>query len=179
MKFGNMLPVAAATLLGLSLPAVAQTVAAGGLTVGAVVYGPEGSEVGKIEKIDGEIVVINTGTHSAALGSDSFAKGPNGPVIGYTKAKLDEVVEAANQQGKAKLDAALTAGGALRSADGKPLGAVQTLNPDGTVVVKDGTKSFSLDRNLFALDNQGLTLRITAQQLAEAMAKSGSSSGGK
>lgn len=172
MKSRKLVAAVIGTLLGLSAPALAQSVTAAGLKVGAVVYGPEGNEVGKIERIDGEIVTVNTGTHTAALASGSFGKGAKGPVIGYTRAKLEEVVDAASQQAKAKLDAALTVGSALRSADGKALGAVEALNADGSVLIKGTDRSFSLNRDLFAADDQGLMLRITAQQLADAMAKS-------
>ena len=117
MKFRNMVAITAGAVLALSAPALAQTVAAAGLKVGSVVYSPDGSEVGKVERIDGEMVTLNTGTHSATLGSASFSKGPKGPAIGVTKQKLNETIETAQSQDKAKLDAALVAGATVRSSD--------------------------------------------------------------
>lgn len=60
----------------------------------------------------------------------------------------------------------------MRSSDGKPVGAVEKINPDGAVVLKDATRSFALPRDLFTVDAAGPVLRVTAQQLADAIAKS-------
>ena len=171
MHIKNVVAIAAGTLLGLSAPAWAQNVAAAGLKVGATVYSPDGSEVAKVEKIDGETVTINTGTNTVALGSDSFVKGPKGPAIGLTKPKLDEAIETARKEENAKLDAALVAGAAVQSADGKAVGSIQSVKSDGSVVIKGETQSFALPRDHFTADESGVKLRLTAQQLAEAMAK--------
>ena len=125
-----------------------------------------------MERIDGEIVTINTGKNAAALNGASFAKGTNGPVIGYTKAQLDEAIDAANQQAKAKLDAALVAGSALRGADGVGVGTIKTVNEDGTIVIEGSSQTFLLNRDLFSADDQGPVLRSSSQQLQEALAKS-------
>lgn len=172
MKFKYALTAAAFGLSGLIAPAQAQSVAAAGLKTGIMVYGPQGGEVGSIERIDGEVVVVNTGTHSAPLGSASFAKGEKGPVIGFTKAQLDAAIEAANQQAKAKLDATLVAGSALRSRDGVAVGTIKEVGEDGSVVIDGTDKTFSLKRELFGTDDQGLILLITAQQLADALGQS-------
>ncbi len=171
MKFRNAVVMGVMALAGLSVSAQAQSIAAAGVSVGVTVYGPQGNEVGKVERIDGDIVTINTGKNAAALNGASFAKGANGPVIGYTKAQLDEAIEAANQQAKAKLDAALVAGNALRGADGVSVGTIKTVNEDGTIVIDGSSQTFSLNRDLFSADDQGPVLRITSQQLQDALAK--------
>lgn len=172
MKFTKAVAIGAMALAGFSISAQAQSIAAAGVSVGVTVYGPQGNEVGKVERIDGDIVTINTGKNAAALNGASFAKGMNGPVIGYTKAQLDEAIEAANQQAKAKLDAVLVAGNALRGADGVGVGTIKTINDDGTIVIDGSSQTFSLNRDLFSADDQGPVLRISSQQLQEALAKS-------
>jgi hypothetical protein len=167
-----MKTVAAATILlaTTSGAAWAQSIAQAGVTVGATVFGPQGNEVGKVERIDGEVVTVNTGKNAAALGGNSFVKGPNGPVIGFTKAQLDDAVEAAAKQAQAKLEAALVAGAALRTSDGIDAGVIKSLNDDGSVVIEQPTRSFALQRDLFTTDDKGLVLRITALQLNNALA---------
>ncbi|WP_374528260.1 hypothetical protein [Novosphingobium sp.] len=172
MKLAKFAAIAGLALTGIAVPVAAQSVAEAGVTVGAMVYGPQGNEVGKVEKIDGEVVVVNTGAHSAALSGASFVKGPKGPVIGYTKAQLDDAIEGANQQAKAKLDAALVAGSALRTSDGVAVGTIKALNEDGSVVIEGTNQTFSLGRELFGTDDKGLILLITSQQLTEALSKS-------
>lgn len=153
-------------------PAQAQSVAEAGLAVGVTVYGPEGNEVGKVEKVEGEIVTLNTGTNSAALTGASFAKGTKGPVIGYTKAQLDAAVEAAHQKKQSQLANALVEGAEVRSSDGSPVGKIKTPDANGSVVLEDGGRSFALERKLFSADDKGVILLITAQQLKDALSKS-------
>ena len=172
MNFRKSIAIGVMALAGWSVAAQAQSIAAAGVSVGVTVYGPQGNEVGKVERIDGDVVTINTGKNAAALGGASFAKGTKGPVIGYTKAQLDDAIEAANQQAKAKLDAALVAGNALRGADGVGVGTIKTVNEDGTIVIEGSSQTFSLNRDLFSADDTGPVLRITSQQLQEALAKS-------
>ena len=168
-----MKTVAAATILitAASGSALAQSVAQAGVVVGATVFGPQGNEVGTVERVDGEVVTVNTGKNSAALGGSSFVKGPNGPVIGFTRAQLDEAVEAAAAQASARLEAALVAGAALRSQDGIDIGLIRTINDDGSVVIEQPNRSFALQRDLFTTDDKGLVLRITALQLNNALAQ--------
>ena len=85
MKFAKL--VVAASLLAMAAAPVAVMAqdASSQLTVGAMVYGPQGDEVGKIEQISDGNVVVNTGNNSATLPSSSFGKGAKGPMLGYSK----------------------------------------------------------------------------------------------
>jgi len=172
MKFNYALAVAVFGLSTLCAPAQAQSVASAGLKIGQMVYGPQGNEVGAIEKIDGEVVIVNTGSHSAALAGSSFGKGTKGPVIGFTKVQLNDAIESANQQAKAKLDAALVAGSPLRSSDGVALGTIKSVNEDGSAVIEGTDRTYSLGRSTFGTDDKGLILLITEQQLKDALEKS-------
>ncbi|MBS0482183.1 MAG: hypothetical protein JSR96_08505 [Proteobacteria bacterium] len=141
------------------------------LAVGAMVYGPQGIEVGKIEKIDGDTVIVATGKNSAALARTSFANGEKGPVIGFTRDQLDTAVGEAQAKADAKVDAALVAGAAVHSSDGVAVGTVKTVNEDGTVVLEGKDRTFALKKDTFTTDTNGLALHITAKQLADALAQ--------
>ena len=69
MKFSTLTAAAALALAAVSAPVLAQNA---NLTVGAKIYGPNGNEVGTIEKIEGEAVVVNTGNVTAALPANTF-----------------------------------------------------------------------------------------------------------
>ena len=141
MKLGRLFVVAGLALAA-APPALAQSIAEAGVAVGVMVYGPQGNEVGPVENIQGDVVVINTGGNSAALAGSSFVKGPKGPVIGYTQAQLDEAVEGAKRAAQAKLDAALVPGAALRSSDGVAVGTIERIEPQ-----PDAAKvTFTVDR---------------------------------
>lgn len=152
-------------------PASATAISVAGLSVGATVFGPEGGEVGKIVAINGDVVVVNTGTHSAGLAKSAFGSGKNGPVIGLTKSQLDDAAEASMQQTESKLAAALIVGAAVRSADGQPVGTVKSIGNDGTVVIEGAGRTFALKKDVFATDATGLILRITAKDLNDALNK--------
>ena len=68
---------------------------AANVTVGASVVDTKGQPVGTIESVNGANAVLSTGTAKAAIPVSSFAKGPNGLVIGMTAEQLDAAAKAA------------------------------------------------------------------------------------
>ncbi|MCB2079970.1 MAG: hypothetical protein KDE55_20025, partial [Novosphingobium sp.] len=154
-----------------SLPAAAHAQAAPALAAGATVYGPQGGEVGKIEKVDGDVVVVNTGTHTATLQKSAFGSNDKGIAIGFTQAQLNQAIEAADQAAQAKLTAALVAGAAVRTMDGVPLGVIKSVAEDGTIVVQREAGPFSLKKDQFSTDNEGVIIRLTKQQIDDALAQ--------
>ncbi len=157
-----------------SMPSFAQTAtpaaaaASADLKVGTMVYGASGAEVGSIKRIDGDTIIVDTGTNDAALARSSFGASPKGPVIGFTKEQLDAAIAEAKAKMASQLDAKLVAGTAVTSADGAAIGTVKSLGDDGTVVLDDKGTAFALQKDLFTATDAGLALRITAAQLAEA-----------
>lgn len=163
--------VAASLLAMTAIPAAAQEGV--DLSVGTTIYGPEGGVVGTIQQVSGNAVVVNTGDNVATLGAESFVAGKNGPTIGFTKAQLDEAVEAAKREQEAKLAAALTVGAPLRSNDGVVVGSIQTINEDGSVIVSDDERAFRLERSQLSTDDQGVVLLFSAAQLEAALSGAG------
>ncbi len=169
MKFTIL--AGAALLVFAAAPAVAQGEV--DLSTGATVYGPQGGVVGTIKQAANGAVVIDTGDNEATLSTDSFSKGEHGTTIGYTKAQLDEAVDAVEREQEAKLTAAIAVGAQLRSIDGMALGTVQSINEDGSVVVDNAGRTFALQRNQLATDDAGLISLFTAAQIEEALGSAG------
>ena len=149
----------------------AQAASAVEIAVGTAIYGPDGTDVGTAEQVTDSVVVINTGTHSATLARDAFAAGDNGPVIGYTKAQLDEAVAAAIAQSEAKFAAALVPGAELKTTDGVTVGTVESVGEDGNVVIAREAGPIALARDQLGLDGETLIVRTTAAQLEAALSQ--------
>ena len=64
---------------------------------GDTVYDAAGGTVGTVESVEGESFVISTGSKKATLPMSALSSGPNGPVIGMTKAELDAAIDKAGK----------------------------------------------------------------------------------
>lgn len=168
MNFSTLAAAAALALAGVSAPALAQD----GVTVGAKIYGPNGGEVGTIERIDGPNVMINTGSLTAALPVDTLGEGDNGPTIGWTRAELEAAVNAANQEAAAQLAAALVEGAEVYSTDSVLLGTIKTIE-DSIVVVELASGPASLPKTQMAMNADKVTFLATAAALEAAVAAQG------
>ena len=171
MKFSML--AAAAALAFVSAPAFAA------VAVGAKVYGPDGGEIGTVDKVDGENVVVNTGTLTATLPVEVFGEGEKGATIGWNKAQLEAAVTEANEQAAAELAAALVAGSEVFSVDGQPLGKVESV-ADDLVVVTLASGPVSLPRAQMAMHAEKLTFLATAADVlaAAAAVQGGAANGG-
>lgn len=163
-----------ATALVSAAPALAQAPAPAAqvaVTAGAAVYGPQGAEVGTVEKVSGATAVVNTGKHSAALPLTAFGKNEKGLLVSMTREQLDAAVEAAEAKALAALDTALVVGAAVHSSDGQPMGAVKAISPEGVVTIERTDGVFSLKKDAFTTDASGLALRASKAAIDEAVAK--------
>jgi putative intracellular protease/amidase len=175
MKFSSLAAAAALAVAGLAAPAFAQDA---GLTVGAKIYGPNGGEIGTIEKIEGEAVVVNTGVVTAALPANSFGTSDKGPTLGWDKAELESAVTAANEQAAAELEAAIVAGAEVYSSDAVLLGKVTEVPADGNVVVELATGPAALPKAQMALNGDKLTFRASAAEVQAAASAASGANGG-
>lgn len=141
----------------------------GGLTVGATVFGPQGNEVGTIEQVDAQTVIVNTGKHKVPLGHDAFGESDKGPTITVTKIQLDEIVDKQIAEAQAKRDAVLVAGAAVVSAKNLPLGTVDSVDGD-TVILARNDKKVALKREHFGMSDQGLMAYFTVEQIDQTLA---------
>jgi hypothetical protein len=165
MKFATFAAAAALALAGVSTPALAQEAVA----VGATIYGPDGAEVGTVEKVEGGNVVVNTGTLTATLPADVFGKGDKGATSGWNKAQLEAAVTEANQAAAAKLQAALVAGAEVYSVDGTLLGKIEKIEGD-VVVLQRAAGPLSLPKPQIVLQDDKVTFPATAAAIEAAAA---------
>ena len=159
----------------LASPALAQAAATGQAaatpTAGATVYGPDGAEVGKIDKVENGNAVINTGKNSAAIPVSALGHNAKGLLLSMTRDQLDAAASAASAQAVGKLDQALVAGAAVHTADNQPIGKIGSVSPEGLVTVERESGSFALKKDMFTTDAQGVALRLTQAQIQAALAK--------
>jgi|SRR5690606_12594447 len=166
MKLSTLAAAAVLAIAGVSAPALAQNAA---VAVGAKVFGPDGTEVGTIEKVQGENVIVNTGTLTAALPANVFGEGENGPTIGWNKAQLEAAVNEANQEAEAQLATAFVPEADLYSSDGQVLGKVKSIGADSFVVAL-ASGEFTLPKEQVTMQNAKLTFLAKAADVAAAVA---------
>lgn len=168
-------PLAVGTAFAQAAPAPAA--AAVQVAAGATVYGPDGNEVGKVEKVEGGNAVINTGKNSAAVPVGAMGRNDKGLLVSMTRDQLDAAVAAATAKAQGNLEQALVAGAAVHSADGQALGKIASVSPEGLVTVQRESGSFALKKDMFTTDAQGVALRLTLAQIEAALAKQQASAG--
>lgn len=148
------------------------TASAPNVTVGASVVDTKGQPVGTIESVNGANAVLSTGTAKASIPTSSFAKGPNGLVIGISKADLEAQVAQATKPQE------ITVGMAVNGPGGVPVGNIEAVNGDMVTVATANTKA-QLPKTAFVQGTKGLVIGMTAEQLdAAAKAASAGQSGG-
>jgi preprotein translocase subunit YajC len=170
MKFTK---IAALLLSVAAVPAVAQAQDAAKPTIGAgaMIYGPQGGEVGTVEKVQGDMVVVKTDKHSATLPKGAIGTIEKGLAIGFTREQLNQAVEAAAAQAKQQLVARLVPGAAVSTSDGQPLGVIKSVDEEGNITIDREAGAFALKQDLFALNGEAVTVRMTAQQVEDALAQ--------
>jgi len=141
------------------------------ITAGAKVYGPQGDEVGTIDKVDGANAVVNTGKHTAALPTSAFGKNEKGLLVSMSRDQLDAAVEAAEAKAQGALATALVVGAPVHSSDQQPMGTVKAISADGVVTIERAGGVFSLRKDTFTTDAGGLAIKNTKAALDEAIAK--------
>lgn len=160
--------IAAAVVLGVPGAACAQstssTAAVPTLAPGTTIYDTQGGEVGKIDSMTNDVVVVDTGTHKAALPKSAFGSGAKGPTITITKAQIDEQVAAAAQKAAAALEAALVVGAEVKGKAGAPIGTIKEVTAEH-VVIDRAAGPVSLSRKAFGVGAQGLFISMTAAEL--------------
>lgn len=134
------------------------------LSVGSVIFDPQGGEVGKIDSMTSDAVVIDTGAHKATLPKSAFGSSAKGPTITITKAQIDTQVAAALEKAAAELNALFVPGTEVRGKSGSLVGVVKEVNGD-QVVIDRASGPVSLIKAAFDASPQGLVISMTAAEL--------------
>ncbi|HVI97893.1 MAG TPA: hypothetical protein VM657_02380 [Sphingomonas sp.] len=176
MKFSAALFLGASLLV--ASPAMAQNAPAASQAAkpvaGAVIYDPQGGEIGTIESVTAEAVVVNTGTNQVALPPAAVGSNEKGLVASTTKADLDAAAAKAHADAQAHLQALLSPGTAVNSSDGQPVGTVKAADPQYVTVTTSQGVDVKLPANAFSVGQTGgLTIAMTAANFNAAVAGSG------
>lgn len=138
-------------------------------TVGAKVFDPQGSEVGTVEAVQGDVITVSTGTARAGLPKSAFAMRENGLTIGMTKAQLEEAVNGASAQTSATKDAALVAEAPVKSSDGVVLGKITKVEGDDVTVTLNDGAAVALKKSYIGVGaDNSLAVGMTATDFAKA-----------
>ena len=168
------LGVAVAPSIALAQAAPAANVAES-LATGTMVYDPQGGEVGTIDSVSADAIVLDTGTSKATLPRSAFGTSPKGPTVSATKAQIDAAVANAMAEANQALEAALVAGAEVRGQAGAVVGTVGEVSGDN-VILERPEGAVSLPKSMFAANNGKPVLKMTAGEL-EAAASAASAGG--
>lgn len=162
----------------LAAPALAQTAPASSapvttagapqIAVGAAIVDGTGASVGTVDQVAGDVVTVNTGTNKVGVPKGNFAAGPNGLVLGNTKAQLDAAASQAAAQSQAQVKAALVPGAAVHGTGGMTLGTVKAAD-DQFVTLASAKGEVRLPVTGFAAGPNGLVVGMTAAQFDAAV----------
>lgn len=163
-------------------------VTAADIKVGAQLRDVNGLAVGKVDSVDANGVVVDTGQSKVEVPLIAFGKDDNGLVLGITAAKFNELVAkahaanvaaAAVKAGPRPATAAdVVAGAALRDVNGQAVGKITAVAADGATL-DTGETRIKLPLDTFGVDSTGLVLPITAQKLNEIIAQAKVAAGRK
>jgi len=161
--------LAAATAASAQTPAAPAAAAAPTLAAGATVYDPTGAEAGTVDSINGDLVVVSTGTNKISMPKASFGAGAKGPMVSVTKAQIDAAAGQAAAQQTAALKSALVVGAPVKGSGGTPIGTVKSIAADN-VVVQSAKGPVAVPLNAFSAGQGGLTIAMTAAEFETAAA---------
>lgn len=146
--------------------APAQQPAPAAPTVGATLYDSAGVEVGRIEQVTAQAVVVDVDGSKVGLPPASMGPGPKGLTVAATRAQL----VAAAQQAKAQLQAQLTPGATVRGAQGATVGTIKST--DGNLVTVTTPKGdVALPIAGFGAGPNGPVVGMTQAQIDAALAE--------
>ena len=141
------------------------------VTAGATVTGNDDVQIGTVEAVTEDAVLVDTGSYKIPLPTNAFAKAENGFTLNITKTALEQAFAAQQAEMEAKLTAAFVEGAAVQTADAQPLGTIDTIENGNAIITRTDDTKVTLPEDMFMVDPQGaLTARITMAALEEAMA---------
>lgn len=167
-KFLAASALGAALLFPVAAPASAQTI-----QVGAAVKDPQGGEVGTVESIDGDFVVVRTDRHSARLPATSFTPTEEAVLFGLTRDQLNAQID----QALAQAQQSIAVGANVIDRDGVTIGTIESVDAE-TLTFKIGEQPIRLPRTSVAADASGVRIGATLAELQAQIAAATASSGG-
>lgn len=143
--------------------------AAAQVTAGAAIVDATGASVGTVAQVNGTTAVVDTGSNKVGVPIGNFAAGPNGLVLGNTKAELDAAATQAASASAAQLKTLLVAGTDVHGVNGQVLGKVKTADGDLVTVTSTKGADVRLPASGFAAGPNGLVVGLSAAQFDAAV----------
>lgn len=141
-------------------------------TVGATVYDSAGVEVGRIEQVTPQAIVVNAGGSKVGLPPASIGSGPKGLTVSITRDQVLAAAQQAQAGAQAQVQAQLTPGTTIRGAQGATVGTVKS--NDGNLVTLTTPKGdVALPIGGFGPGPNGPVIGMTQAQLDAAMTQAG------
>lgn len=149
--------IAAFSAVVLSTPALSQ-----GVTAGMQVTDPAGAQVGSVKAVQGDNLLINTGSHEVLLPKASFTATGGKLLFGMTKAQLDAEVE----KTVAAAQASVAAGASVKGLQGTEIGKIESVTDQAVVIALPSGKKVQVSREGVRGNTDGsVTVGLTAAQL--------------
>lgn len=149
--------LAALSAFSLSAPSLAQAIAPG-----MQITGPDGAAVGTVKAVQGENLLVSTGTHDVLVPKASFTAANGKLLFGMTQAQLNAQVE----QSTAAANAAVAAGATVKGLGGADLGKVDSVTADAVVIGLPSGQRVQIPRKGVRGNADGtVTVGLTADQL--------------
>lgn len=184
MKY--QIATAAALAFGMASPALAQDAAApaapaapaqttsaptADVAAGAQVFGSDGVVIGTVARVEGDVALVTVDERTIPIPTTAIAAGEAGPTVNITRDALVTQFDQQMAQMDAQLEAALVEGTAVQTADGQPLGTIQSRDADA-IVVAGTAGEMTLSKPMLAIGPEGsLIVRATMEQIQQAMAQ--------
>jgi hypothetical protein len=169
-----MLSALGLALAAPAVPAAAQAPAA--ITVGMPVADVNGGPVGTVKAVQGDVIVVKTDKHEAALARNSFTVADGKLLFGMTQAELDAEIE----KGLAAAEASVVAGATVKGSDGAEVGKIDAASADSVTVTLTSGKKVQLERTAVRGNPDGtVVIGLTSAQLEAQVQAAAAKSGGK
>lgn len=151
---------------------------ASALTVGATVMGNDGNPVGTIEAISGDVVMLNTGTHTAPIPAAAIGNDATGLSVNITQAQLNEMIATQVAEANARRDAALVAGAEAVTPNGNPAGTIASADLEAdSIIFEAPTGRVAMKKEHFAVDGDKLIVLFTRADIESAAAAASAQAG--
>ena len=132
---------------------------------GMQVTDPKGGPVGTVKAVQGDNLLVNTGTHEILLPKASFTAQDGKLYFGMTQAELNAAFEKASSAA----DAAVAAGAPVKGLQGTEIGKIDSVTDSGVVIALPSGQKIQVARNGVRGNADGsVTVGLTAEQLSAA-----------
>jgi len=148
----------ALSAMALSTPALAQSIAPG-----MQVTDPSGGAVGSVKAVQGDNLLISTGTHEVLLPKASFTAQDGKLYFGMTQAQLNAEIE----KSVAAASASIAAGASVKVLQGTEIGKIDSVTDSDVVIALPSGQKIQVARTGVRGNSDGsVTVGLTAEQLS-------------